>query len=108
MRVWGWLARDEEGRFIRGGWEVFRAYWSAAATEAVEVRKVCTWAKEQGWSKVEVQTDALQVFSRVSEDNRDSYFDLIIDDIRHILQSEASFSVRFCRRSSNQATHVLA
>ncbi|CAH9122276.1 unnamed protein product [Cuscuta epithymum] len=64
-RALAWIARDDMGNFIRGGMNTVSADWTTHITEAIGVREVLSWAKEQGWSQVEVEIDALLIISRL-------------------------------------------
>ncbi|CAH9101598.1 unnamed protein product, partial [Cuscuta europaea] len=107
-RAWGWIIPDGSGNFVSVGSVNCTTDWPVHVTEAFGLRELFSWAKAQRWNKVEVETDASLITSRLEDDSGESYFDLIIDDIRHMPHGEANMSIIPCKQSSNRVAHTLA
>ncbi|CAH9144990.1 unnamed protein product [Cuscuta epithymum] len=109
IRAWGWIARDENGQFIRAGGGSAEKDWSVEETEARGLRKAVEVAAAAGWLRVEFESDSLRVVDNINKTSiGNSYIDLILDDIRSILATKSNWSVSFCKRSANTVAHALA
>ncbi|CAH9122743.1 unnamed protein product, partial [Cuscuta epithymum] len=96
-RAWAWVARNAQGDFLAGGSQTVQAKWTAAVTEAIGVREVIRWIKEQRWQQVKLETYSMMITSGIMDREGDSYFDTILEDIRHILHNEVSIEVTHCK-----------
>ncbi|CAH9092805.1 unnamed protein product [Cuscuta epithymum] len=107
-RAWGWLARDSNGNFLKGGSQTCIANWPVSVTEAIGVREALVWAKRQGWSRIVLETDSLTVVSRLLEEEGNSYLDMVIEEIRRNISDGENIEVYHCKRSANRVAHSLA
>ncbi|CAH9135346.1 unnamed protein product [Cuscuta epithymum] len=94
-RAWGWVARDEQGNFLKAGGASVRASWSPAETEAAGLREALEEAVAAGWQSVEFETDALSVVQGLRQGGGFSYIDLILEDIKEILLTKSNYRVSF-------------
>ncbi|XP_019164334.1 PREDICTED: uncharacterized protein LOC109160501 [Ipomoea nil] len=83
----------------------------ATSVESLGIRKALSWLKEWQLTEVDVKMDAIYakvVIDAVQGNAGNSYFDLIIDYIRNIVDSIHGLQFCFIKRLANQVAHVLA
>ncbi|CAH9127293.1 unnamed protein product [Cuscuta epithymum] len=108
VRAWGWIARDDQGDFVKAGGASCKAEWSPAESEAMGLREAVLAGISEGWDRVEIETDAQIVARGVQSSEGAAYIDLILDDIRCLVQTKSNYVISFCKRSANHAAHALA
>ncbi|CAH9086857.1 unnamed protein product [Cuscuta epithymum] len=108
QRGFGWIARNANGQFLACASYPWPGICSVKELEALAVREALIWLISQEWEKIVVETDALQVVSSLAEEPGNSYFDLILDDIRVMIASNVNIKVSHVKRSANRVAHKLA
>ncbi|CAH9096747.1 unnamed protein product [Cuscuta europaea] len=96
--AWGWIARDREGAFLRACSRVVKDSWSTEA-EAIGVREVIIWAREAGWSKTVIETDAALVLSGINGEISASYVGIIFEDIKYLVIKDNNVRIQRIRGS---------
>ncbi|CAH9135001.1 unnamed protein product, partial [Cuscuta epithymum] len=103
----GWVVRDSGGFFVAGGVNTCHGC-SPAVAEALSIREALSWLKQQGWDNIDVESDSIQIISRIKSGSDDSLPGLIVEDIRDISSGFTSISFSHVKRSANRVAHDLA
>nr|GMD40960.1 uncharacterized protein LOC109154289 [Ipomoea batatas] len=83
----GWVLRDDKGKFIAAMSVPGNGVFTPSEAEGMAIREALSWLKEKGITKVQVETDALQVVQQLGEIEGVSSFSLLILDIKDMLDS---------------------
>ncbi|XP_031105317.1 uncharacterized protein LOC116010174 [Ipomoea triloba] len=104
----GHVLRDDNGAFVAARGVPWRGVFSPREAEAVAVREALSWIKNLHYDKVYVETDSLLVMQALNAIEGDSYFHLVIRDIKNMLCEFTHVFLNFAKRSANRAAHELA
>ncbi|CAH9059068.1 unnamed protein product [Cuscuta epithymum] len=58
-RGFGWVVRDSSREFVKGAAKCWTAECSPRESEIIGIREALTWLCNQGWDRVDVESDAL-------------------------------------------------
>ncbi|CAH9139264.1 unnamed protein product [Cuscuta epithymum] len=108
IRAWSWVARNDQGEFIKAGGGSREAHWSPEEAEAYGLREAIRTAIKEGWDLVDFESDAQVVVRGLGKRGGLAYMDLILDDIHFLIHTKRSFSISYCKRSANRVAHALA
>jgi ribonuclease HI len=105
----GVVIRDHTGQCLTACSEHQEEVTTPEIAEALAMRRAITLAKDEGFAKIIINSDCLSVVNRVNsmEDDR-SLCGPVIHDIRKLMASFASCSVRHVLRGLNVAAHTMA
>ncbi|CAH9132578.1 unnamed protein product [Cuscuta epithymum] len=70
--AWGWIGSDSSKCFLRARSRVAKAVWDPVEAGAIGVREAILWAREVGWDKIVVETDAALVLPSIQGDACDA------------------------------------
>lgn len=101
----GWVLPNENGSFKAAMSIPGRGVYEA---EAIAIRDALSWMKEQRMDFCQIETDALQVVHALQTDDGDSYFSLVLLDIKDLLSSFSHVFISFAKCSANRTAHLLA
>lgn len=104
----GCVARDDCGCFLRARSTVVQGQFQPREAEAIALREALSWIKSWRRSKCIFECDAKMVVDAVNGGNGSSYFHMIIDECKEILQHFEEVLVVFVHRSANNVAHLLA
>ncbi|XP_019161131.1 PREDICTED: uncharacterized protein LOC109157746 [Ipomoea nil] len=104
----GWVLRDAHGAFLAAMAAPYGVAEDARMAEALGVREALSWLKEIGVQRVDVEIDAQEFFHAVRGEPGESYFDLVIDDIKDIASTIVDLQFLFVKRSGNQVANRIA
>ena len=65
-------------------------------------------AKQQGWSRVEFETDCIQVVNGISREEDDVIISTVVSDIRKLKSNFDKCCFTFTSRVNNSVSHNLA
>ncbi|CAH9073986.1 unnamed protein product [Cuscuta epithymum] len=104
----GWILRNEAGDFIAGAAKTWQGKLSPWEAELVGIREALSWVKEQGWERVDVESDASRAIAEIKNGSCISTAGVIADDVRDLCSRMTDISFCFVRRSANRAAHGFA
>uniref|UniRef100_A0A803PNG6 RNase H type-1 domain-containing protein n=1 Tax=Cannabis sativa TaxID=3483 RepID=A0A803PNG6_CANSA len=105
----GCVARDANGRLIEGISGSRLGNVGPEIAEVIGVKEALSWIKRNGWTEVEIESDALVVVQAVlGSVLMPSQFGYLVQDCRSLLSSLNSVSLNFVKRSANRAAHCVA
>ncbi|XP_019158357.1 PREDICTED: uncharacterized protein LOC109155085 [Ipomoea nil] len=104
----GCVLRDDQGCFVAARGAKWRGTYMAKEAEAMAIRESLTWLKYVTLNKVVIEFDSLQVVQNYHSTSGNSYFHVILGDIKNLMSLFAQSSLVFTKRSANQAAHLLA
>lgn len=105
----GIIIRDEKGNVIAATSEPVMATHDPATAEAIAALRAVEFCKEVGAFDINLEGDSLLVVKAICESQTSWLrYGQIIDDIKLVLGSLRSWSIRHIRREANVAAHVLA
>ena len=81
---------------------------SAREAEALCMKEVLTWLKERQLDTCIIETDSMQVIEAMHTSSQNSMFHLLVGDCKYLLRYFRHVQVRFVRRFTNGATHLVA
>nr|GMD52496.1 uncharacterized protein LOC109191080 [Ipomoea batatas] len=105
---YGWVLRDDTGQFVAAACIPGRGLFSPKEAEAMAIREALSWTKRHGVSKIQVESDALQIVQSLKLSSYDSSFDLVILDIKDMLRSLHHVDISHVSRTANSVAHSLA
>ncbi|XP_071933645.1 uncharacterized protein [Coffea arabica] len=105
---WGLIARDWQGE-VKGAWAVPSTSCSnAKVEEAKALRLAMLVAKQNGWRRVEFESDCLQVINDINSTNDEAVRCTVISDIRKLKYRFDECCFAFTKRENNSVSHTLA
>ena len=105
----GAILWDHHGGFLAGACHFFPHVFDAEGVELLACRRALCLAQEAGVMKVILETDSVEVASKLTREEQDrSFYGPLVDEIRSLLRGFGDFSVRPVRRTANEAAHRLA
>lgn len=106
---WGIVARDSCGNVL-STWAIPRSSCSEARLEeALALRKAMIQARQQGWRRVEFESDCKMIIDKVTGDaEEDSLTSTVIRDIRNLQSYFYKCCFSFARRENNYVSHRIA
>ncbi|XP_024190567.1 uncharacterized protein LOC112194577 [Rosa chinensis] len=105
----GAVFRDQQGR-LRGALAIAQVgNLSPRAVESLALLHGLKFALHVGFTKLEIEGDALIVLNTLHDDSEDLCLEgHILDEVKHLVKSFISCSWRFVRRDYNKVAHRLA
>jgi ribonuclease HI len=105
----GVVIRDHNGVCLTACSEYQEEVTSPEIAEALALRRAITLAKDEGFTKIIINSDCLSVVNRVNalEDDR-SLCGPVIHDVRKLMTSFTSCSINHVVRGLNVAAHIIA
>ena len=105
---WGLVARTWQKELV-GAWAVPGMSCSTPKMEeALALRSAMLVAKQQGWRRVEFESDCKNVIDRVTNGGDDVEIAAVLSDINSLKLSFYECCFSFTRRISNSVSHHLA
>ena len=104
----GWILRDSHGCFLKACSIHLFGLLNSGEAEAVSIREALSWLRQQALDNVLLETDAKQVVDLIRKPDSSSALGLVVDDCISLLKHFGNVSVRFVRRSANEAAHRCA
>ncbi|KAM6583826.1 hypothetical protein CsatB_010828 [Cannabis sativa] len=105
----GMVARNSDGLLIAGKMKYTAVQVEVAVAEAIGIRKVLSWLKENRWPQVYIETDSLCVVQAIhSSTDMISLFGSVIQDCKTMLASLNNVVISFVKRSVNVVAHSFA
>uniref|UniRef100_A0A803QPV3 Reverse transcriptase n=1 Tax=Cannabis sativa TaxID=3483 RepID=A0A803QPV3_CANSA len=105
----GMVARNSDGLLIAGRMKYTAVQVEVAVAEAIGIREVLSWLKENRWPQVYIETDSLCVVQAIhSSTDMISLFGSVIQDCKTLLASLNNVVVSFVKRSANVVAHKFA
>nr|GMC57780.1 uncharacterized protein LOC109186242 [Ipomoea batatas] len=105
--IFGLVLRDSAGDFVAAKSVPWRGVFTPREAEAVAVQETLSWIKELNHKNVQIVIDSLLVVQGLNASEENSYFHLIMSDIRSSLSDLTNVFLSFTKRSTNQAAHEL-
>uniref|UniRef100_A0A803PUD0 Reverse transcriptase domain-containing protein n=1 Tax=Cannabis sativa TaxID=3483 RepID=A0A803PUD0_CANSA len=105
----GCVARDANGRLLEGISGSRLGDVGPEIAEVIGVKEALSWIKRNGWSEVEIESDALVVVQAVlGSVSMPSQFGYLVQDCRTLLSSLNSVSLNFVKLAQNRTLHCVA
>ncbi|XP_060959189.1 uncharacterized protein LOC133030460 [Cannabis sativa] len=105
----GMVARSSDGLLIEGRMKYTTVQVEVAVAEAIGIREVLSWLKENRWPQVYIEIDSLCVVQAIhSSIDMISLFGSVIQDCKTMLASLNNVVVSFVKRSANVVAHKFA
>jgi ribonuclease HI len=105
----GVVIRDCHGNFMSGACHCFTHVADAEGAELMACKEGLLLAKEVPCQKIVLETDSVEVASKISKESQDrSAYGPLVSEIRALLLNFGEYSVRAVRRTANEAAHGLA
>nr|XP_027101192.1 uncharacterized protein LOC113720678 [Coffea arabica]XP_027115614.1 uncharacterized protein LOC113733445 [Coffea arabica] len=105
---WGLVARDWQKEVV-GAWAVPGSSCSTPKMEeALALRAAMLVAKQQGWRRVEFESDCKYVIDRINSEEDDVEIATVLSDIKRLKLSFYECCFSFTRRESNSVSHHIA
>nr|GMD98846.1 uncharacterized protein LOC109177106 [Ipomoea batatas] len=104
----GFVLRDSGGNFIAAGARNWAGSYHPKLAEAISIREALKWSKEKGYNALQIESNALLVIQGLKNAAYDSYFDLVLEDIRVLANEFDDISFSFVKRSANTVAHLIA
>ncbi|XP_050238008.1 uncharacterized protein LOC126687490 [Mercurialis annua] len=101
----GCVVRDHFGAVVQAKKMVIQGTFSPRTAEAIGIREVLSWLK--GWSKLIVESDAMDVVLGIRNPDREDS-DVVVCDCADMAKQFHNLKFCFVRRSANRAAHVMA
>ncbi|XP_031131670.1 uncharacterized protein LOC116033054 [Ipomoea triloba] len=102
----GWLIRDDKGAFLKARSDILFGIYTPSEAEAMGLREVLSWLKNQNLTHFLIESDSLQVVQGLSSKSFDSSFDLIY--VKDLLCIFPNAYISFVKRSTSRVVHLLA
>ncbi|KAM7484997.1 hypothetical protein LguiA_001006 [Lonicera macranthoides] len=105
---YGGVIRDENGQFVVVVQGAFAGHFSPLIAEAVGLREVLTWIKDQGTHLVTIEFDGnLLIDALNSDDDIMSSVCIFVNDCKALVRAIYHCSVSFIYRLANSITHSI-
>ncbi|KAL8145631.1 hypothetical protein AgCh_003685 [Apium graveolens] len=105
----GMVARDHLGGLIKAKSVLQKGVSTPEIAEAMEIKEALSWIKQEGWPRVELESDSLVTVQAVrSSLAMRSPFGRIVEECRSSLSQLSNVALFFIRRSANMVAHQLA
>uniref|UniRef100_A0A803PF51 RNase H type-1 domain-containing protein n=1 Tax=Cannabis sativa TaxID=3483 RepID=A0A803PF51_CANSA len=105
----GMVARNSDGLLIAGKMKYTAVQVEVVVAEAIGIREVLSWLKENRWPQVYIETDSLCVVQAIhSSTDMISLFGSVIQDCKTMLASLNNVVISFVKRSVNVVAHSFA
>ncbi|XP_060961850.1 uncharacterized protein LOC133032047 [Cannabis sativa] len=106
---YGWVARNNEGRLLWAKSSSFCGNVSAEFAEALGLKEVLSWLKDNDLSNVVVESDSLVTIQAVrSSIFFSSTFGFCVTECQSLLSNLCDVDLCFIKRSANRVAHHLA
>ena len=103
------ILRDHHGSFLAGACQFFPHVSDAGGAELLACRRALHLAQEMGITKIVLETDSVEVASKLTREGQDrSFYGPLVAEIKCLLDGFGDFSVQAVRRTANEAAHRLA
>jgi ribonuclease HI len=105
----GVVIRDHDGSYIAGACHFFPSLLDPEEAELKACRRGLMLVKELRLNRVQLETDSSGVAAKLNCEEKDrSVHGPLVEEIKKMLQSIEDCSVKWARRSANDAAHKLA
>lgn len=104
----GWVLRDEHGTFVAASCMPKDGLCAPKEAEAMAIREALSWLKNNNYSRVKIESDALTVIQSLKSEIFNSSFDLILLDVKDLLCHLDDVFIAHIKRSANGVAHLLA
>ncbi|XP_052484349.1 uncharacterized protein LOC128039806 [Gossypium raimondii] len=105
----GFIIRNERGKVIGSGVTHHGNILDAFLAEAIACFQRLLFAKETGFTKVEVEGDSRTVIEKINQEGFDrAYLDSVITDIKSIGRTFHRIRFKHARREANRVAHFIA
>ncbi|KAM6545226.1 hypothetical protein CsatB_025962 [Cannabis sativa] len=105
----GWVARNNEGRLLWAKSSSFCGSVSAEFAEALGLKKVLSWLKDNDLSNVVIESDSLVTIQAVrSSISFSSTFGFCVTECQSLLSNLCDVDLCFIKRYANRVAHHLA
>ncbi|KAL6561223.1 hypothetical protein OROMI_016824 [Orobanche minor] len=106
---YGLVICDEAGRFVAASNGLVVSPQDPFLAEAMALKEALSWLKEHKFEKIHVEVDCQKLWCKVRASGMDhSYFGIVVNEIKLLLNSFNSISIRHVRRTANVLAHALA
>ncbi|KAF2312495.1 hypothetical protein GH714_034875 [Hevea brasiliensis] len=104
---YGAVIQNSDGQWVMGKATRLVRTSDPILAEALGFKEVLSWLKGLALSNVQVESDCLQVVNAIHGSLLDfSYFGLLINDGKALLQELVNVSITFIKQSANQSAHT--
>lgn len=105
----GFVARNSDGELVEARAMVHPHLVAPVVAEAMAFKEALSWMDNRGWHEAVIESDCLSVVQAVrSKVPMKSYFGLVIEESRNLLQRLNKITLFFVKRSANMVTHQIA